>query len=550
MKNKKRKQKTKIRRNENGATPHENEFETISKLLTEYIANNPEIETIIKKKHEQAVDYINVQLENGLNFQVDELLRYFLAEYNNRIFNHGAYSFPPSFNVMEGFYKFVPEYSFFKLLEERDHLISFLEFFDFVTASDVKLSKDIFSSIVEEGVIYSYNAVNDLDDITFSSGDYFSDDSKEYAIGGASIIRHGSEVSILFLAGEKGLLTEINKSITDDIIVGVHTHGRENIKPVGNVEAVPLLENINFWKTLVMTRVDLDNMTSGFRYILKDVNNSFLTVTDDISVFMNEDGTLINSDAEFQIKEMIDKMNIYHPLFEICKTLLYLPLYFDTYGDLVVEERHQTKLNQRPPEELQYTNHLLKPKDRIKYRTASVLRKTIDTPPHRTYIRTPDIRFDKSGFWKQLNPTQIGADKQGRTIHGRTWVEQTLTWLESSDGKNNSYLTAQTKNVVLDSTNAGVIYVMRSAAHEKDIFKVGLTTRTAEIRANELSRTTGAPDKFLVVQEWDVSDCYLAEKIIHERLSPYRINPSREFFKAPYKEILKIIDEVISSLAE
>jgi len=94
----------------------------------------------------------------------------------------------------------------------------------------------------------------------------------------------------------------------------------------------------------------------------------------------------------------------------------------------------------------------------------------------------------------------------------------------------------------------GYIYVMRSAAHERDIFKIGLTRRNPEIRSDDLSRTTGAPDKFLVVQEWKVDDCKAAEGMIHERLDAYRINPKREFFRAPYKQVVSVIQEIITQL--
>ena len=88
---------------------------------------------------------------------------------------------------------------------------------------------------------------------------------------------------------------------------------------------------------------------------------------------------------------------------------------------------------------------------------------------------------------------------------------------------------------------------MRSAAHQKDIFKIGLTKRDTEVRAKELGRSTSSPDWFLVVEEWYVDDCILAEKLIHEKLHEYRINPKREYFKARYSTIFSVIDEVINS---
>ena len=52
------------------------------------------------------------------------------------------------------------------------------------------------------------------------------------------------------------------------------------------------------------------------------------------------------------------------------------------------------------------------------------------------------------------------------------------------------------------------------------------------------------------MEEWDVVDCVLAEKLIHEKLGEFRVNPKREYFKAPYKVIFKVIDEVIDSLVK
>lgn len=91
---------------------------------------------------------------------------------------------------------------------------------------------------------------------------------------------------------------------------------------------------------------------------------------------------------------------------------------------------------------------------------------------------------------------------------------------------------------------------MRSAAHEKDIFKVGLTQRTFDIRSAELSRTTSSPDHFLVVEDWEMPDCILAEKLIHQELDQYRINPRREYFRAKYSVIFAAINKVIEILED
>jgi hypothetical protein len=89
---------------------------------------------------------------------------------------------------------------------------------------------------------------------------------------------------------------------------------------------------------------------------------------------------------------------------------------------------------------------------------------------------------------------------------------------------------------------------MRNASHSIDIFKVGMTTRSSIDRAKELSSATGVPDKFLIVDEWKVNDCVLAEKIIHKALDQYRVNSNREFFKIKYAALVKITSDSLKEL--
>lgn len=85
--------------------------------------------------------------------------------------------------------------------------------------------------------------------------------------------------------------------------------------------------------------------------------------------------------------------------------------------------------------------------------------------------------------------------------------------------------------------SSGVIYVMRSAVHADEVFKIGMTRRSSVVRGTALDRATGAPDKFLTVHEWDVEYCVEAERLVHAALDKYRINPRRKFFCAGYSVI-------------
>jgi len=59
-----------------------------------------EIEAICK----QAYDLVTVQQQNGANLPVDQAIREFHLEYNNREANLGPDRQPSSFNVIEAFY--------------------------------------------------------------------------------------------------------------------------------------------------------------------------------------------------------------------------------------------------------------------------------------------------------------------------------------------------------------------------------------------------------------------------------------------------------------
>lgn len=103
------------------------------------------------------------------------------------------------------------------------------------------------------------------------------------------------------------------------------------------------------------------------------------------------------------------------------------------------------------------------------------------------------------------------------------------------------------KDLEFTNKNAGKIYILRNSNYEKDIYKIGLTTKTVEERAEQLSNTS-VPDKFSIMREWDVKDCYLAEKTIHKALDIYRIDNRREFFKMDMRIANDVIDTVVQNV--
>ncbi len=98
---------------------------------------------------------------------------------------------------------------------------------------------------------------------------------------------------------------------------------------------------------------------------------------------------------------------------------------------------------------------------------------------------------------------------------------------------------------IVDEVGAGWIYIL-STREFKDLLKIGMTTRTVEMRAQEINSATGVAIPFGVRRCWRVSDPYLAEKIVHGALSEYRIRTDREFFRADFPVAAHIAQETIA----
>jgi len=83
---------------------------------------------------------------------------------------------------------------------------------------------------------------------------------------------------------------------------------------------------------------------------------------------------------------------------------------------------------------------------------------------------------------------------------------------------------------------AGWVYIL-SNENMPGIFKVGMTTTSPEIRAKEISSATGVPYPFKVEAAFHCEDPAYSEKELHDALSDFRINDSREFFEVSLEEL-------------
>lgn len=80
--------------------------------------------------------------------------------------------------------------------------------------------------------------------------------------------------------------------------------------------------------------------------------------------------------------------------------------------------------------------------------------------------------------------------------------------------------------------DTGFVYVMSNPAMP-EMVKVGLTTLLPEERAAKLSDHTGVPLPFEVAFRARTMRWQAVEKLVHQRLGPYRVSSRREFFAVP-----------------
>lgn len=92
--------------------------------------------------------------------------------------------------------------------------------------------------------------------------------------------------------------------------------------------------------------------------------------------------------------------------------------------------------------------------------------------------------------------------------------------------------------------NSGYVYILVNPSFRDNLIKIGLTTRTPEERAKELSRNTGIPNEFVVAYKKHVFDCRVIEKLVHSYLEKYRSNERREFFNLPADLAISVIERI------
>jgi len=517
-------------------------FETIEKVKKLH-QDHPEIKEFSKKSFEKVTRSLESQDLSSCDFITENSLRYYLTEFNSRAWKHGLRSMPMMFNIMEAFFNYIKPEIYFELIEEENYLISFFDFIDFVTSKEFKDNKELIEENLTSDIIYNFNVGKDLQEIKFKT-----DEGEEFIVSGVSIIRRNNEVTVLMITGRKktGDIS-IDKSMFvsqtyNPNKTAINEEAKETLKDT-NFEYEYIDEDKEYIKVFVASRIDLETMTIDARYIAEETNLMFNVVTDEIDGFLDLKGDFISEDYKKAYLNSKEKIEEFSAIFEVIKLSLYLPYFFNMNEENIIEESLETKLKDK----------FKSPITRRKY--SDVFGKRYFTKPlysvDANNIFSPDtiklrddlFKVQSSGYWKDLSLDEIGIDKKGNPIHGRTWVNQSLSWFEAKEGD----LIIEKKIDLFVGENAGFIYILRNPTMEANIFKIGLTRNDVTERVKQLSKTS-VPDKFYKSQEWNVKDCVVAEKEIHKRLTEFRVDPRREFFKVDYDKAIEVIKDVVDEI--
>jgi len=508
-------------------------------------SNSPKLWKKLKKQFETGRKIVKVQLNNGLEEENEDTLRYYLMEFADRFLKYGPQSFPSSFNTLEPFFTYNHHNSILQLhSEEESYGVSLVDFLDFVTEKDFELDKIDFYQNIPENVIYHFTFTTGFDEINFSNN------GKTFIVGGLSLARQGNEVSILIQAGESFDKLEAENHFKEYTRLKVGQSLSPFKKALGmklenrdEPGVVYFKERNDLWAHNIGALFDLQDNRIDIRFVARDENISFKVLTDDFNAIFYRQESLPQENFKEFYKNHVNELNNYDAIFDFAKYCLALPFYVFEKEERIVDVTYETKLN----------TIIKGPFSKREFSSVSGKYKVFAKPfyylesKEQTVIKSDELsddsfKVEKTGFWKRLNIDEEGFDKKGNKIIGKTWVERNDIYYSTSKGVTKI---EQVEN--FEGENAGYIYIMRQPVHEENIFKVGLTKRNTEQRKRELSNTS-SPDKFFIINSYPTKDCSEAEKRIHKRLDKYRLTTRREFFRCDLRIIMEACEEIVSKI--
>ncbi|WP_428307275.1 GIY-YIG nuclease family protein [Lacipirellula sp.] len=466
----------------------------------------------------------------GSGFIIANALRSYFHEFVHRISKAGFHALPTAFNVVEALFHHDRSMCGFDLLPEREHLLSLNQYFTWYESNGLPRDPALLLDAMPEGFIYSYNFPD------ASTGYHVTCGESRVIVAGIAMVRHEWELSCFLLTGENPPNPPDEKTV--QAAKGDLLPSKPGLFPAAELSVADryLKEFPGYGRVAVLTRLDLKTKRYEVRYVNVDIGNAYEVFTDDEAIFSNPDFNRTPSYVETQNKALAR----YNPLFSAASALIYLPFIFVDEMKHVQDTDFPTSLYvDRRKKYVKEAKKALGAEQLAFFRTVRCLTVSArESNGEEQAVIPPELSFEASGYWKSLPPGSIGQTEDGIPIVGRTWVNRKDIWGATSP---ESFLLSRAASRH-EGPDPGVVYVMRSPAHQTDLYKVGLTRHEANLRADQLSSATGVPLPFGVLASWEVGDCAAVERAVHEHLDWCRLSSRREFFATSLSQIVKVIE--------
>lgn len=519
--------------------------------IAKFYENNSLVDkATLNKYYNKVLNSLEAQIESNCGSLTELNLRWFQNEFTSRAINHGLHSMPLAFNLMEAFFEFRKPEIYYELLEEENYELSFFEFLEFVLEKNLDFTKESFENMYPNNLILNFNINEYQEDIYFSSSL-----NEKYKILGASTVRRDSEITLTLILGK--ILTDVKENTfsVEKNSIKESLNGKKEIvesylqKIKDKKEILPTTisegEDNIFQKCVFGIRYDIDTLNIDFQYLLEEYDDFFKVSTDNlVGLYDFNKSDFISDSIKSAFDTMQSRLNEIIELFEVVKLCLFLPKFLNENDEKISDRDVPTKLK----EKLRSPIYSRKFKDVYgNPQRQKPLYSLFLNNVEKELLEIDDKYFNlqRSGYWKELEKDEIGKNKKGDEVLGKTWVNKMETYYRKDDKRKISVIQKKRK---FNDPNSGYIYITRNPLQPKDIFKIGLTTTSPEQRMSQLTNTSNA-DKFYIYATWETKDCKEAEKKIHEALVNSRVDMKREFFLIEdMRELTDLIQTIIDEV--
>lgn len=482
--------------------------------------------------------WMELNARGGSGLAMADVLREQWWDTARRMLRDKGQNMPATFDVAESFLALNAEFGAFGLREEREHMLCADDFFLWYRDREQLPEPDFLLTAMQEGVAYTYN-------MTPSGQRYLiQGDACNFVIAGVALARHEEEISCILLAGEDN---PVIKDEEAQAINGTPEWKRRGYDTPGPGELRPMTARYlpgypEFARVFLMLRFDAVLGRNNARTVASDCGPqlAFLSLGEDI---LKKLPSVERAEYEQRQPQVAGR---YEPLDRAAASFMYLPLMFAALPQWTKETTFATSLAERKG-----TEQFRELRKEFGYQNLPLKRTVrIFVPPitksesDRIQLTAPDLRTERDGCWKTLAPGEIGQDADGNAVVGKTWMQRVSAW-QSTDPQTFLLQRAAIRPLGPDP---GIVYIMRSLGHGADIYKVGLTRRSADERAKELSSATGVPLPFNVLASHEVGNCGAIEAEVHRRLDDRRLNDRREYFFISYGELNDVLGRVIAEI--